>query len=493
MEREIRYLLDRGAEGDDQEALRLCDEALASGGVSPELLVLKSEVLRNLELYAEAVEAARTAARLRDGAASAHLAYAEALIDLADESGDDTLLEEAAAALDAAIERDRELWRAWYWRAELHVRRGQPGLALEILPWIALHTNWHVTYVRRTERLIFDGARPHPEGVRAPRALHPDVQRLLGIALRAAGDFPAAREEFVSAAHRDPLSPELAYQLALTELAAGFSHGALTWLEWPCQVEGFYEAHELAAITLLRQRRIPKAREHLEEAIRSARSLGADEAYVGRLEKAALELSDKLADPRYALEPEQKSVHDEVLAAAAREQRLRTANRDFAAHCLQMARTACRRFEDFGRDPSVAWYMIRTAGVHSHPALSDAAWEGAQEQAGESWARLDDNERLALAGIMVLGEWLNASDDFDGKDWRVLAVATAKLVEGVARATGDEASIGEAEEFAERVGAAPGSLDRDAAWGLVAQAIGPRGEAGLLQAAAMTRPERKVR
>lgn len=108
MEDAIRYLLDRGEDGDDEEAIRLCDQALALAPGDATMLVLKSEALRNLDMYEEAVGFARQATLARNGAGFTHKALGLALLDLAEDLDDAALLVEAEGALRAAAERDAE-------------------------------------------------------------------------------------------------------------------------------------------------------------------------------------------------------------------------------------------------------------------------------------------------------------------------------------------------------------------------------------------------
>jgi len=484
MTEQIRLLLDRGDDGDDEEALRLCEGELAQALGDADVLVLKSEALRNLDMYEEAVGAARQAVSARNGAAFTHLALGEALLDLHDGTDDPGVLAEAEQSLVAATERDAESWRSWYWLAEARYRRGDAQGALDVMPWVAQQSGFDPAYVSRAARLVADGARPRPLAERSGAGRHPDVCRLLGIALRAAGEHASAREELLFAQGFDPVSPELDYQLALTAFAAGDPSGALEHLLLISWLPAFYEVAELAAHARLALGQTADAARLMEDSLRRAREAQAYPDTLDRLERSVLALTEARQGSRAAerLPPVDLDPVRQTLLASIREPMFGLACRTFEDHCLEMGRLACARYEASGRSLDLAKFIARTARIYAHPDLAQATWESAEGQLGDVWGALEDGERLMVSGLLVLGAWLRNSEEFQGKDGRVLAAGAAALAAEAVRerAVPDELRA-RAEGLTDTVAAEPGPVPVHVAEGYLDEVLGRERAGGLVR------------
>jgi tetratricopeptide (TPR) repeat protein len=492
MDHDIRYLLDRGSDGDDEEALRLLDEALRVAPGNAGLLVLRSEALRNLELYTEAVEVARQACRAHESAGYTHAALGEALLDLAEDEDDPPeLLREAEAALRAALLRSDELRSAEYWLAECLVRLGEKSEGLSRLAGVARASGWDGATVTRVARLIDEGVRPLPAEEREPARLHPDESFLLGAALRRANDLAAARVEFSLERDLDPLNREPDYELAWLAALEGDAKTALSLLEWPCGAEGFFEAWSLRGELLIGLGRVSEARTAFDRALHDARRW-AEEGIVESLELRALGTPD-------APSPERDGgLHEEVLRASLREQRLAACHEKPVDHALQMARAAGERFDLWECSPEAAWRIARTARAHGAPQLASEAWIAATKQSGEAWEVLTSGETHVVAGIIVLASWFAMTGEFEGRDCTVIAEAAFELMR---RATADaKANDRNVAAYEERLAARRSELDALEAAGpmslsesgrLVEAALGLPGGLGMLHELADLRPRRR--
>ncbi len=492
MDHHIRYLLDRGGDGDDHEALRLVDEELTRAPNNAQLLVLRSEALRNLEMYGDAVEAARAASRAHESAAYTHAALGEALLDLAEEEDDEALLGQAGEAFQAALLRDPELWSAHFWLAECTIRLGAADDGLVRMAGVARATSWDQAALTRVARLVADGVRPIAQAEREAQRTHPDENLVLGIALRRAGDLAAAGQEFETERRLDPLSREPAYQLARVEALAGNLPEALAQLAWPCDAEGFFEAWVLRGQVLQALGRATEAKASLERALPPARRWS-DPAEVEALELRLLE-----PDGDGAWRQDGDSLQEEILRAMVREQRLASAHDSPQAHCLQMARAATEVYERAGRAEETAWRIVRTARAHSAPQLASEAWSAAVNQAGDAWEVLTVSETAALAGIIVLASWYATSGEFEGRDCAVLGAAAVSLAEHAVRdAEANGRTVTAYDELLNRwraelrEAAEAGPTTMDGAGRIVGEAIGQPGGAGLLHELAVLRPRRR--
>jgi tetratricopeptide (TPR) repeat protein len=494
MDHHIRYLLDRGEDGDDEEALRLVDDALVQAPGMADLLVLRSEALRNLDLYEEAVAAARSASRAHESAAHTHAALGEALLDLADENDDPALLEEAKEAFEAALVRDPDLSSAHYWLAECSIRLGSASEGLVRMAGVARTTGWDQAALTRVARLVDEGVRPLPLEDRDGPRWHPDENLLLGMALRRAGDLEGARTEFDTERTFDPLSREPDYQSARVTALAGDSTGALDQLTWPCEAEGFYEAWVLRGEILASLGRATEARAAIEHALPAARRW-ADPSVVEALEIRLLNPLEGAA-PSAA---DGANLQDEILRAMLREQRLASAHDSPQSHSLQMARAAMARYAQSGRSEDAAWRIARTARAHTDPRLAGEAWSAGVTQAGDAWEELTTTEGLALSGLIVLAAWFATSGEFEGRDCGVLAAGALALTEHAIRdAEQHGRTVTAYDERLEGMRAqlraleAEGPVGLDAAGRFVEAVIGLPGGVGLMHELANLRPRRRL-
>lgn len=494
MDHHIRYLLDRGEDGDDEEALRLIDDALIQAPGVAELLVLRSEALRNLDLYEEAVAAARSASRAHESAAYTHAALGEALLDLSDENDDPALLEEAKEAFEAALLRDPDLSGAHYWLAECSVRLGSAPEGLVRMAGVARTTGWDQAALTRVARLVDEGVRPLPLMEREGPRWHPDENLLLGMALRRSGDLDGARTEFDTERTFDPLSREPDYQYARANALAGDAAGALEQLAWPCAAEGFYEAWVLRGEILATLGRPTEARAAIEHALPAARRW-AEPAVV-----EALEL--RLLNPLEGGAPSAEdgvSLQDEILRAMLREQRLASAHDSPQSHSLQMARAAMARYAESRRAEDAAWRIARTARAHTDPRLASEAWTAAVTQAADAWDELTTTETLALSGLIVLAAWFSTSGEFEGRDCAVLAAGALALTEHAIRdAEAHGRTVTAYDEKLDnmrgqlRALEAEGPVRLDHAGRYVEAVIGLPGGVGLMHELANLRPRRRL-
>lgn len=481
MEEAIRYLLDRGDDGDDEEAVRLCDEALCRAPGDATMLVLKSEALRNLEMYEEAVVFARQATLARNGAGFTHKALGLALLDLAECEEDGGSLREGEAALRAGLERDPDDGDLRYWLAEAHARQGHGDRAVEELARVGVEAGWTSTTVARLVRLAMEGTRPRPPLEREVALRHPDTCRTLGIAMRAAGAVSEAYLEIAEAMRVDPMSAELDYQAAATAAVEGRHEHALSLLSPALEFPSFVEAAELAAACAIRLGRGPEARRHLRDAVERAERYGAPEGYLMRLDRQVQLLEEGgegIADPADVLAPPEW----EIPYSAAREQRLAIGFRSFDDYRATMGRRAARRFAESTLPEFTARYIARTARHYAPRELADRAWEGAMGQVGAAWDLMDGGERQQAAGLLVIGEWLSGADGEGTGDAAVLPAAALGLARGAVEArVVDEALRTRIESAVGAIQGAPRPIALSRAWELVGGLLGAPGEAGPLQ------------
>ncbi|MBD3174574.1 MAG: tetratricopeptide repeat protein [Armatimonadia bacterium] len=484
MEEEIRYLLDRGEDGDDEEAVRLCDEALRGVPGDATMLALKSEALRNLDMYEEAVELARQATLARNGAAFTHFAYGSALLDLAEEEDRPELLERAEAALREAIDRDEKHSEARFWLAEALARRGEGSAAVEELARLGVDDEWSGPKVARLVRLIADGARPRLPAEREPGHRHPDACRSLAIALRAAGAMEAARAELEEARRADPLSPELDFQSAVTAYVSGDPAEALRLAQPALAFPRLVDAAELAATCALALGDAAEAEQHLRDALRRAERLGAPEAYLMHLDtriKAVEGSSEDVPGPPSLVAPPEQ----EIPASAARDKWSVVGFASREEYATTMAATAMARLEDAAKPEVAARFIARTARYYAPPEMADDCWKGASRQMGPAWESLAAGERLQVAGILLVGEWLAGAHGLPSVDGAVLALAAVGSLRSSAKLRRmPEETLQQVEEVATGVGAAPRPMPLDEAWQWVARVLGPVDGEGLLHAVA---------
>lgn len=483
MDHDIRYLLDRGDEGDDQEALRLIDETLRMAPGNAELLVLRSEALRNLELYEEAVEVARAACRAHESSSATHAALGEALLEWSDEADDpQAVLQEALAALERAVAREEEASAADYWLAECLVRLGRPAEAIVRLAGAARARGWDAACLARLERLLADGLRPSPYEKRPFQYRHPDENLLLAIALRRAGDSDGSHAELLSERTLDPLSREPEYQIALISPP----EEALGLLEWSCSAAGFHEAWTLRGELLADLGRATEARSAHERALREGRP------WVGPDELEFLELR-ALGTPAPARD--EPTLQQEILEAMVRERRLGQAHPSPVEHCEAMSRAAAGRWAQLERDAEAAWRIARTSRAHCAPELSSEAWYAAVRQMGDSWESLNTAEQQAVSGMIVLASWYAGCAEPSAHDSGVLAAASLELAR---RAASDARERGRAveeidatiDELSRRVAEAGEPMELSAAGAVVEAVLGRPGETGVLHLLADLRPKR---
>jgi len=482
MDHDIRYLLDRGDDGDDEEALRTIDEALRLAPGNAELLVLRCEALRNLELYEEAIQAARAACRAHESSAHTHAALGEALLEWSDEADDPTAtLEEALEALERAVARSEEPIPADYWLAECLARLGRPGEAIVRLAGVARARGWDAACLARLERLLAEGERPVPHAERPAMHWHPDENLLLAIALRRAGDLDGARAELRSERALDPLSREPEHQLALL----ADPEVALALLKWPCSASGFHEAWTLRGELLATLDHPTEARSAHERALREGRRW-VDPSGLEALELRALGTDVARRAPQ--------TLQQEILEAMLRERRLAQAHADASEHCDAMARASAERWDELDRSGEAAWRIARTARAHCAPELSSEGWYAAVRQGGDPWESLTAAEQQAVSGLIVVSTWFANATDPQAWDASVIASAAFELIR---RATDEARASGRATERFERtlaglaeVAASAGvPMGLETAASFVEAAIGRPGETGLLHELAELRPK----
>ncbi|MBP7562051.1 MAG: tetratricopeptide repeat protein [Armatimonadetes bacterium] len=486
MDETIRYLLDRGEDGDDEEAIRLCDEALAAAPGDATMLVLKSEALRNLDFYEEAVELARQATLSRNGAGFTHKALGLALLDLADEEEEPSLIPAAEEAFRAAQERDPEDGEIRYWLAEAHARQGQGGRAVEELARLGVEVGWLSTTVARLVRLVGDGARPRPPLERTAALRHPDACRSLAIALRAVGEWEAAYAEIAEAMRVDPIGPELDYQAAAIAYSMGEYERALELVAPALWFPSFVEAAELAAVCFHRLGKAQEARRYYRDATERGERYGAPEQYLMHLDRQVKMLEEggaDLAEPTDVLAPPEWAIP----YSAAREQRITLGFHSVDEYRRTMARMAATRVAESPQAEFTARYIARTARHYAPPKLAEQAWDRAMGQAGAAWELMDVGERQQLAGLLVVGEWLSGPDGTSPVDAAVLPRAALGLARSAAEARIVDESLHERlNALAAELEGSPSPLSLAHAWDLVAELLGPPGQAGPLQAVLMS-------